>query len=84
MNVLFATKQYRTQIINVELSYSLKIPECTYGSCDRTLAIILNLFLFSVEKVCKILETKSEIRLLKRLKWGNHLLKADYDWLVDS
>ena len=49
MNVLFATKQYRTQIINVELSYSLRIPECTYESCDRTLAIIPNLFLFSAE-----------------------------------
>lgn len=49
MNVVFATKQYRTQIINVELSYSLKIPECTYESCDRTLTIIPNLFLFSAE-----------------------------------
>ena len=49
MNVLFATKQYRTQIIDVELSYSLRIPEWTYESCDRTLAILPNLFLFSAE-----------------------------------
>ena len=55
----------------------------------RVVTELLQLYLiyfFSLqrtEKVYKILETKSEERLLKRLKWGNHLLKADYDWLVD-